>query len=370
MKELSDLESARKALGQLFITGFNGLELSEETSSFLSQANIGGVILFTANYESAAQVAELANQVQECRTELPLWVSVDYEGGKVQRFKKPFTKIPDAATLAATDSPKLAFELSELIARELKAVGINVNFAPVADINTNSKNPVIGSRSYGNNEEIVSKMVSAMVRGHCTQGVQPCVKHFPGHGDTATDSHYSLPKINVPLETLLEREVKPFVKAIKSRCSMVMTGHILNPHIDPEFPATLSVKTLRELLRKQLRYSRVIVTDDMEMKAITDNFGAEDAPRLAIEAGCDLLVYRTEAAARHAYEACLKALETGKLAPEIVFEAEARLKSLKKDALQPYQVAAVAEVGKKIGTPDGQDLVARIEEAAKAAGKN
>lgn len=364
---MSTIENARKSLGQLFVTGFSGLELSSETSSFLSQANVGGVVLFSPNYENPAQVAELLNQVQECRTGLPLFTCVDYEGGKVQRFKKPFTKIPDAATLAATDSPKLAFELSELIARELKAVGINVNFAPVADIATNPKNPVIGPRAYGNNEELVSKMVSALVRGHCVQGVQPCVKHFPGHGDTATDSHFALPKVDTPLETLMDREFKPFVKAFKSRCGMVMTGHILNPKLDPDFPATLSTKVLRGILREQLRYSRVIVSDDMEMKAITDHYGAEDAPRLAIQAGCDLLVYRTEAAARHAYEACVKALEDGKLAPELIFEADARVQALKKDALQPYHAVVVAEVGTKVGTAEHLAVVQRVEEAAKAA---
>src|SRR5436309_252818 len=146
---MSTHEQARKALGQLLIVGFSGFELQNDTASFISQAGIGGVILFGANYENPGQIAELSNQVQECRTDIPLWVSLDYEGGKVQRFKKPFTKIPEAAAIGLTDTPKLAFELSEMIAKELKAVGINLNFAPVADIATNPKNPVIGARSYG-----------------------------------------------------------------------------------------------------------------------------------------------------------------------------------------------------------------------------
>src|SRR3954469_24783231 len=125
---MSTIEQARKALGQLFVVGFSGLELADETSSFFSQANIGGVILFGPNYENPGQLAELINEVQECRTELPLWICVDHEGGRVQRFKKPFTRIPDAATIGASDSPKLAFELAEMIAKELKAVGVNVNF--------------------------------------------------------------------------------------------------------------------------------------------------------------------------------------------------------------------------------------------------
>src|SRR5688500_16560618 len=131
------LDDARKQLGQLFIVGFTGLDLSNDTAAFLSQANIGGVILFAPNYETPGQVAELINQVQECRTDLPLWIGVDHEGGKVQRFRKGFTRVPDAATIGSTGSPKQIFEMAEMIAKELKAVGVNLNFAPVADINTN-----------------------------------------------------------------------------------------------------------------------------------------------------------------------------------------------------------------------------------------
>jgi beta-N-acetylhexosaminidase len=354
------LEAARKALGQLFIVGFSGLELSDETSSFLSQANIGGVILFSHNYDSPAQVAELVNQVQSCRQGLPLWVSVDHEGGKVQRFKKGFTKIPEAAVIGACDSPKLAFEISEMIAKELRAVGINVNFCPVADIHTNPKNPVIGARSYGTDEEIVSKMVTAMVRGHLVQGVQPVVKHFPGHGDTTVDSHFALPKIDTPLEVMREREFKPFIRAFKSHCSMVMSAHIICNKIDPKVPATLSSFILREILRKELRYNRIIISDDMEMKAITDHFGAEDAPRMAIEAGCDLLCYRSEAAARHAYASLMKALDSGKLNPEFVLESEARIHALKKEYLHPYKDVMIADVGRSIGIPEHQALIDKL----------
>jgi beta-N-acetylhexosaminidase len=354
------LEAARKALGQLFIVGFSGLELSDETSSFLSQANIGGVILFGHNYDSPAQIAELINEVQNCRQGAPLWVSVDHEGGKVQRFKKGFTKIPEAAVFGACDSPKLMFEISQMIAKELKAVGINVNFCPVADINTNPKNPVIGARSYGSDEETVSKIVTAMVRGHLVQGVQPVVKHFPGHGDTTTDSHFALPKIDTTLEVMREREFKPFTRAFKSHCSMVMTAHILCSKIDPKVPATLSPKILRDILRRELRYNRIIISDDMEMKAITDHFGQDDAPRMALEAGCDLLTYRSEAAARHAYEALLKALESGKLNPSIVLESEARLQALKKECLLPYKEVMIADVGQKIGIPEHQELLDRL----------
>ena len=357
---MSQLQAARQALGELFVMGFSGLELSDETQKFIREAGIGGTILFAPNYESPAQVAELINQIQACRNELPLWVSVDHEGGKVQRFKKQFTRIPEAAGVAETGSAQLAFEVAALMARELKSVGININFSPVADINTNPKNPIIGRRAYGSTEAEVSKFVSAAVRGHLTEGVQPCVKHFPGHGDTTVDSHLALPKVTTPLETLREREFRPFTKGFKSGCALVMTAHIVFPEIDPDRPATLSRKVLRSLLRDELRYKGLIISDDMEMQAITDHFGADEAPRMAIEAGCDLLIYRSEKAARLAHAALLQALEKGTLAPEIVLTAAERCRSLKRESLLPYRDVVVANVMKAISTPEHAALMAEL----------
>lgn len=358
---MASLEDARTRLGELFIIGFSGLELSDDTSAFISQAGIGGVILFSPNYESPAQVAELTNQIQECKTDLPLWISVDHEGGKVQRFKKHFTKIPDAFTISQNPSARLVFELAEMMARELKAVGINLNYCPVADINTNPKNPIIGHRAFGDNPEDVSRLVTAMVRGHLVNGVQPCVKHFPGHGDTTTDSHFALPKVDTDLATLQEREFIPFTKSFKSRCAMVMTAHIVCTKIDPDRPATLSSKILRDILRNEMRYTKLVISDDMEMKAITDHFGADDAPRMAIEAGCDLLIYRSEAAARHAYSALSKALEAGTLDPALVIEAAERSRELKRETLLPYSPVTIAEAGAKIGTPENLALAKKFE---------
>jgi beta-N-acetylhexosaminidase len=358
----ANIESALRALGQLFMIGFTGLEVSDETAAFLSQANIGGVVLFTPNYESPGQLAELINQVQECKTgELPLWIAADYEGGRVQRFRKSFTRIPEAATVAALDSPKLTFELSELIAKELKAVGVNVNFAPVADINTNPKNPVIGTRAFGNTEEVVTKHSTAMVRGHLVHKVQPCVKHFPGHGDTSVDSHFSLPRVDTDLSTMTEREFKPFMKAFRSHCTMVMTAHIICSKIDPEKPATLSSKILIDILRKQLRYSGLIISDDMEMKSIADHFGADDAPRLALQAGCDILIYRSEAAGRKAVAALSRDLENGKLDPEVVLSAEKRIKIMKRETLLPYHPVVIAELADKLATPEHLELAKKFE---------
>jgi len=351
---------AAQAAGELFIIGFQGLELESSTAQFISQAGIGGVILFAHNYEGPAQTVELTNQIQDCRRDLPLWVSVDHEGGKVQRFKRGFTKIPDAATIGATESPNLAFKIGEVIAKELKAVGINLNYAPVADIATNPKNPVIGNRAFGTKEDIVSKFCSAVVRGHLTQGVQPCLKHFPGHGDTHLDSHFALPTVNTSLQTLQERELKPFVKAVKSHCSFIMMSHILLPHIDPQYPATRSQTIIQTLLRDQMHYSRLIITDDMEMKAITDHFGEQDAPCLALQAGCDLLLYRTESATRVAYASVVKAIEQGQLNPTQILTSVERIRAAKKELLLPYHRTPITELSEKIATSQHAQIVEQI----------
>lgn len=346
------IQDAKNQVGELILTGVTGHSLSADHAKFIREARIGGVVYFAHNYDNPVQIAEFSNQIQECRRDLPLFIAVDHEGGKVQRFRKGFTRIPDARTLAQNGSPAQVFSVAEIIAKELAAVGVNVNFCAIADINTNPSNPVIGDRAFGDTEETVSAYVTAMVRGHLTQGVLPCVKHFPGHGDTHLDSHFALPTVNTSLDILKQREFKPFLKAFKSKCPLVMSAHIINPNIDSLFPATLSSKTLKGILRQELRFSKVIISDDMEMKAIADHYGIDDAPVLALEAGCDLLCYRSEDAAKRAHEALIRALDSGKLKPETVFEAVARVLDLKKEHLVPFQVISPEEAPKKVGLPE------------------
>lgn len=358
---MSLVQDAKNQVGELILTGVTGHVLSADQAKFMRDARIGGAVYFGHNYDNPAQIAAFSNQIQDCRSashrDLPLFVAVDYEGGKVQRFRNGFTRIPDARTLAKNGTPAQVFAVAEIIAKELKAVGVNVNFCPVADINTNPANPVIGDRAFGDTEEIVSTYVTAMVRGHLTQGILPCVKHFPGHGETHLDSHFALPTVNTPLDVLKQREFKPFQKAFKSKCPLVMSAHIINPNIDPNLPGTLSAKTLKGILRQELRYSKVIVSDDLEMKAIADHFGVDDAPALALEAGCDLLCYRSETAARNAHEALMRALDTGKLKPETVFEAVARVHDLKKEMLLPFHPVSPEEAAGKVGLPESLDMI-------------
>ncbi|MBL7716048.1 MAG: beta-N-acetylhexosaminidase [Bdellovibrionales bacterium] len=355
----------KEKLGSLILAGLPGQDLAETSKSFLKKSAIGGVIFFGPNYESPAQIAEMINEAQAARLAgahpLPLWTSLDQEGGRVQRFKAPFTKIPEAIQVGIAGSPKLAFELSELMATELKAVGINLNFFPVADVNSNPKNPVIGPRAYGSTEEEVSKMVTAAVRGHLTAGVTPCVKHFPGHGDTHVDSHWALPSVNTDLETLRSREVAPFLKAFKARCPMVMTAHLLNPRLDPDHPATFSEKTLQKFLREELRFKGIIISDDLLMKAVVDHYGETEIPVLAINAGCDLLCYRNQETAEKAYEALVHGWESGKLSKERVAQSIERHEKAKAELIQDYKPVEIQEISKAFNTEKAQTLLAAIE---------
>lgn len=356
----------RQLLGQSFLIGFAGLDLPPSVAKLIKENSIGGVTLFANNFESTAQVAELVNAIQDAGRQsalgrsLPMFIAVDHEGGKVQRFKKQFTHFPEARFLGDKDSPKLSYEVAAAQARELKAVGVNTTYAPVADINTNPKNPVIGRRSFGENEEIVSKMVSAQVRGYLTEGVQPVVKHFPGHGDTSQDSHLHLPKVNTDGATLRDRELKPFQKAFKSRCELVMTAHIIVESIDPGVPATLSKKILQDILRGELRYKGLILSDDMEMKAMTDHFGAVEAPLKALEAGCDLLLYHTEPAETAAFEGLLTKLTApeGKTARAMLESSFARIQDYKRRHFLPYNPIKIGELeSSPIGSKEHAELL-------------
>jgi beta-N-acetylhexosaminidase len=354
---------ALDTVGQLLISGVPGLELDEETRTFLHEADLGGVIYFAANYESPAQIAEFSWALQEARRpgSAPLWVSVDHEGGRVQRFRKVFTRLPEATDLGERCSPSELFELSERIARELAAVGVNVNFAPVADIHTNPANPVIGRRAFGTEETRVSQCVSAFVRGHLKGGVQPVLKHFPGHGDTHVDSHYALPRVDTTLETLREREFLPFARGVRSGAAMIMMAHVLLPELDTERPGTLSRRIIQNLLRGELRYSGVIFSDDMEMKAITDHYGIDTAPVLALNAGCDLLIYRSLTQARAAWDALRKAIAEDQLPPETVLEAARRSLLLKQKVLpSTLPPLRIPELLASIGAPDTAQILDRL----------
>jgi beta-N-acetylhexosaminidase len=367
MAKRSDLELK---LAQMFVTGINGTELGEASRQFLTDYQPGGIIYFAHNYEAPGLLAEMSEAIQDTRDRsrnLPLFVSVDHEGGRVQRFRKPFTHFPEPVELGEIGSPKLAFLVAEVMAKELGAVGVNLDYHPLCDVHTRANNPVIGRRAFGMDDELVSRMASAMVRGFVANGVISCVKHFPGHGDTTVDSHFDLPKVDVPWNRLMERELKPFVRAIRSRVDMIMTAHILNHALDPIYPATLSYSTITNGLRKELRYNRLVITDDMQMDAVAKHFGEDDMIALAINAGCDILLYRDEERGRKAMDTAFRFLQEGRISAESVEAAYARIREVKERVLLPYS-RPVLENLSQIGCEAHQDVLRMVREKRKPAG--
>lgn len=347
-------------LGQLLMTGISGTHLKDDEREFLEKNDIGGVLLFAHNYESPGQLAELVNSIQTCRTEYPLFIAVDHEGGRVVRFKKSFTQFPAALEVASTESPKLCFNVAKIMAEELIACGINVNLSPVSDIYTNKNNKVIGDRAYGTNEEEVSKFITAMIRGFQTHQLIACAKHFPGHGDTTKDSHFDLPIVKTPMEQLKQRELLPFVKAVRARVEMVMMAHLMVDAIDTELPCSLSPKAY-DLLRSELKFNKVIITDDMQMKAITDHFGTAEAAVMAIQAGADIVEYKDMDQAKIAFEGLKEAYKTKKIKNSSILEKNQRILELKKAYLSEYKPIYLPDLSKNIGTKASQVFLEELQ---------
>jgi beta-N-acetylhexosaminidase len=280
----------RRDVGQLLIGSLPGTTITPELRSLAKEFSLGGLILFARNIEAPEQVAELSGDLQGLASELPLWVSVDQEGGRVARLKAPFTEWPPMAVLGRSGDVDLARRFATALADELRAVGITLDYAPVLDIHTNPKNPVIGDRALAEDAENVARLGAAIISGLQSRGVAACGKHFPGHGDTSVDSHLELPLVEHPPDRIRRVECVPFREAIRSGVAFIMTAHVLVPSLDEEKPATLSPRIVQDILRDELGFGGVIVSDDLEMKAIAKTYTVPDAAVEAIAAGCDGLL--------------------------------------------------------------------------------
>ncbi|HSG04997.1 MAG TPA: beta-N-acetylhexosaminidase, partial [Nitrospiria bacterium] len=260
----------KEKIGQLFMFGFHGRSPGKAIERFIKEFHVGGVIVFSRNLQNPAQTAKLTNALQAATPKMPLFIAVDQEGGRVSRLPKGFTIFPSSARVASGHSAPLVYQAAEITAKELRAVGINMNFAPVLDIDTNPDNPIIGDRAFGSDHETVSTMGLTALAGLQDNRVVACGKHFPGHGDTSADSHNELPEVGHTLQRLGDIELRPFVHGIQNGLASIMTAHVMYPKVDPDNPATLSPKIIKGILRNQFRFKGVVVTDDMEMRAITD----------------------------------------------------------------------------------------------------
>lgn len=347
-------------VGQLIITGVSGKELSDNERIFLEKENIGGVILFTRNYENPAQLAELVNSIQQLRKEYPLFISVDHEGGRVIRFKSHFTQFPDMLSIGELNSPKITYEVHRIMADELHTCGINLNFSPCCDIFSNPSNKVIGDRAFGRSAPVVEKHATAAIRGLQTNNVIACAKHFPGHGNTIKDSHYDLPVVKTDLDLLKKREFEPFHKASKARVEFMMMAHLIVDVIDSELPTSLSKKAY-DLLRDEIKFSKLIITDDMEMKAIADNFSTEEAAVLAINAGADIVIYRTMDEAQKALSGLKDAIKKQVIKKVDIEQKLSRITDCKKRYLSEYSPVDIASLPERLNTLEAQNLVNQIK---------
>jgi beta-N-acetylhexosaminidase len=338
--------SLRRDIGQLLIGSLPGTTIPAEMRSLAREFGLGGVILFRRNIEEPEQVAELSYDVQSLAGDLPLWVSVDQEGGRVARLKKPFTVWPPMATLGRSGDEALAHRFAAALAAELRAVGVTLDYAPVLDIHTNPKNPIIGDRALSETADGVARLGAAVIRGLQDSGVAACGKHFPGHGDTSVDSHLELPLVEHPPDRIRRVECVPFEAAIKADVAFIMTAHILVPSLDDERPATLSPRIVTGLLREELGFGGVILSDDLEMKAIAKTWAVPEAAVQAIAAGCDgLLICSGDVELQAAtLEALVRAVEQERIPFKRLEDAQSRLRRAKERFLaQP--VASPARRG-------------------------
>jgi beta-N-acetylhexosaminidase len=350
----------RRQVGQLLIAGFNGDRVPVELRSLAREFSLGGVILFARNVVEPGQVAELCFECRRLVEPVPVWVSIDQEGGRVARLKKPFTEWPPMATLGRSGDLALAERFAKALAAELSAVGVTLDYAPVLDIHTNPANPIIGDRALAERADEVSRLGATIVRALQAAGVAACGKHFPGHGDTTKDSHLELPLVEHPPEQLRDREFAPFRAAIEAGVATIMTAHILVPSLDDDRPATLSKRIVTEILRKELGFEGVILSDDLEMKALANDYAVPESAVHAIAAGCDgVLVcsgdHDTQAAA---LEAIVHAVEDERLSIARIDDALARQQRAKARFLAgtPGRPLAGAALTQAISRDEHRDI--------------
>ncbi len=328
--------SLKHAIGQLLIVGFEGTQLPFPLIGALTKGEVGGVILFARNFESREQIQALTSQIHKIESPYPIWIGVDQEGGKVQRIGEKYgsERIPAALEIAQT-TPQNAMDIAEKTGRDLKSLGFDINFAPVLDIHTNPENPIIASRAFGTTPEQVIEFALPTMDGLRKAGIIPCGKHFPGHGDTLLDSHTDLPEVSHSIDRLRNVEFKPFKAAIDAAIPMMMTAHIVMRGLGEQFPSTLSPLVVTDILRKELGYRGVIVSDDLEMDAIIDRFSTLKAVMLGLRAGVDaFLICKSQ----YLWAPLCKQIQAGVKEDEAmqnrIFESAQRILDLKRAYLE------------------------------------
>ncbi len=364
----SDL-TLEEQIGQLLMVGFPGTTPTPQLVKLIQHYHVGNIILFSRNVQSAQQLHELTASLQNIAREAgqryPLLIAIDQENGMVQRLGEDATIFPGSMALGAVGSEQSAYEVALAAGVELRALGVNLNLAPVVDVNNNPANPVIGVRSFGEDPQQVARLADAQIRGYQDAGVATCIKHFPGHGDTATDSHLAMPTVPYEMERLEGVELVPFKSGIAAGTDCVMTAHIYFPALmgATNLPATLSPAVIRQLLREQLGFQGVILTDCLEMNAVSETVGVGRGAVLAKQAGNDLILishrYDRQLAGIEAIKA---AVQSGEIAPEAVQEAAERILALKRRLEEREQRQSVTPTLAEVGSAAHRQLRDQIYE--------
>ncbi|MBI3599819.1 MAG: beta-N-acetylhexosaminidase [Nitrospinae bacterium] len=328
--------SLKEKIGQMLMIGFHGTTLTDELKEMIRDYGVGGVIIFSRNIESPRQIKEFCRSIRKLSIEshkIPPFISIDQEGGRVFRLKPPFNQYPSCGELGRTGSEDAVKSNAISISDELIEIGINMNMAPVLDVNTNPKNPIIGDRAFSSDPEIVSRLGAHVINTFHEKGIIAVGKHYPGHGDTSSDSHLELPVVRHGIERFEEIEFKPFLHAFKNGLGAVMTAHVLYPALDLDYPATMSEKIINGILRKKHGFDGVVITDDLEMKAISNNYTDEDAAILSIRAGADvLLICHSRDKQIGIFESLVKAVENGNVEKKRADKSFERIIRLKNSA--------------------------------------
>jgi beta-N-acetylhexosaminidase len=363
--------TADQKVGQLMMIGFDGTTCDAELRHMITDFHIGGVILFARNVESPEQVARLTNELQKTAIASGhpgLLIAIDQEGGRVARLTEAtgFTEFPSAMAIGATGDPANARRMASAMAAEMRAVGINVDFAPDLDVNNNPSNPVIGTRSFGSDPAAVASYGIAFARGLQESGVLAFGKHFPGHGDTGVDSHIDLPRVPHDRTRLEDVELFPFKAAIQADFAGIMSAHVTFPAIDPApgVAATLSRPVLTGLLRAELGYNGLIVTDSLEMGALeAHGYPPPIGAPLALAAGADILLFnRDHSMHREAFANLLQAIEDGRVSKEQLDASVSRILQAKAKfgILNPAVIVEPAKAGESTGTAEHHALALEL----------
>lgn len=352
------METLREKIGQLFLIGSEGESLTADEQLICAEYQFGGFVLFKRNCTEPAQILQLCRGLWQSAVEIPPFIAIDQEGGRVHRLPEPFTHFPAAGRLGEKRNPDLARRLGRATAEELKLVGINLNLAPVLDIDSSPANPVIGDRAFGADPKQVIDISLAWTQGLREGGIIPCGKHFPGHGDTDKDSHFESPIVRKTLDELKTIELPPFAHACRSRIESLMTAHVLYPALDGQFPATLSEPIVTGLLRHQLGYDGVVFSDDLEMQAISANYSLEEATLRAVQAGVDILLYcHAVKKALQAFEFLCNEVERDPVVRARVEESYRRITELKRRCLKSFTGVADSEVAARLEKLEHRRLV-------------